>query len=228
MTEILLIAVSEQRDRLARLLRDAGYEVLVADSANAASDILHTRAPSLMISEIRLGPFNGLHVLIRHQLTHPRMRAIFLDRVYDPVLAADAHRLGASYLGQLGEDATLLEHVALEIQSVTQEQETASATPRRRWPRQTPTQELVVRIEEAPARVVDVSYGGLRLEIADGSAIRQPLRIAFPDYGKSFLARPVWSHPAAAGRIWCGAELFGGSAAAEQEWRRLVDSVRRS
>jgi ActR/RegA family two-component response regulator len=225
MTEILLIAVSEQRDRLARSLRDAGYEVLVAETANAASEILQAHAPSLMISEIRLGPFNGLHVLIRHQLSHPRMRAIFLDRIYDPVLAADAERLGATYLGQLGDDAKLLEHVALEIQNVPQE--TTSVTPRRRWPRQAPTQELVVRVEEAPARVIDLSYGGVRLEIADPTAIREPLRIAFPGYGKSFLARAVWTHPTAAGRIWCGAELFGGGAAAEQEWRWLVDSVRR-
>jgi DNA-binding response OmpR family regulator len=216
---ILLIAVSGEVQHFEKLLRDAGYGVIVAHTVHAAGELLKTQSPDLLISEIRLGPFNGLHVLIRHQTTHPRMRAIFLDRVYDSVLALEAQRLGATYLSTPVEGTQLLEQVALAV---------ANLSPRRRWPREQPPQELVARINTAPARVVDLSYGGLRLELSATSAVPHELQIAFPRFGKSFTARAVWTHPASVGMLWCGAELSAMSPVAEREWRVLVDTVRAS
>lgn len=215
MTEILLVAFSGQGPHLAKLLRDAGNNVILVETADAARQVLKSHSPDLLISEIRLGPFNGLHVLIRHQGSHPRMRAILLDHIYDPVLADDARQHGAAYLSEPIDDAKLLEQVSREVTRIIP----------RRWPRKQPIQELMARIEATPARVVDLSYGGLRLEIDTGSEVPQQLRIAFPRFDKAFVARAVWTHPGSSGTLWCGVELFTASTAAETEWRLFVDSV---
>ena len=216
MAEILLVVSSGQGARLAKLLRDAGNDVILVETAHAAREVLSSHSPDLLISEIRLGPFNGLHVVIRHHASHPRMRAIVLDRAYDPVLADEARRHGAAYLSEPIEDTKMLEQVSLE---------TKSGTAVRRWPRKQPIQELIARIEATSARVIDLSYGGLRLEIEAVSEIPQQLRIAFPRFDKAFVARAVWTHPAASGTLSCGVELFTTNPAAETEWRLFVDSV---
>jgi CheY-like chemotaxis protein len=215
MTEILLVVFSGQGPHLAKLLRDTGHSVIVVETATAARDVLRTHLPDLLISEIRLGPFNGLHLLIRHQVSHPRMRAILLDAVYDSVLEDEARRHGAAYLSGPIDDAKLIQQVAREIARITL----------RRWPRKQPIHELTASVESTPARVVDLSYGGLRLEIDTLSEVPHQLRIAFPRFDKAFVARSVWTHPGSSGTLWCGAELFTASAAAETEWRLFVDSV---
>jgi response regulator RpfG family c-di-GMP phosphodiesterase len=215
MTEILLVAFSGKGPHRAKVLREAGHNVILVETAEAARDVLKTYSPDLLIAEIRLGPFNGLHVLIRHQVSHPRMRAILVDRAYDPVLADDAREHGAAYLSEPVEDAKLLEQVSREITHIIP----------RRWPRKQPIHELTARIESTSARVVDLSYGGARLEIATASEVPQQMRIAFPRIDKAFVARAVWTHPVASGMLWCGVELFTSSATAETEWRLFVDSV---
>ena len=143
------------------------------------------------------------------------MRGILLDAVYDPVLEDEARRHGAAYLNEPIDDVTLLEQVEREIARSTS----------RRWPRKQPIHELTARVESTPARVVDLSYGGLRLEIEAVSEVPQQLRIAFPRFDKAFVARAVWTHPGSSGTLWCGAELFTANAGAETEWRLFVDSV---
>jgi len=51
--------------------------------------------PSLLISEVRLGEYNGLHLVLHAQAHH--IPAIVIGR-NDPVLERDAEQLAASYL----------------------------------------------------------------------------------------------------------------------------------
>ena len=216
MAQILLVTFSGLGRALLRLLSDAGHEVLVTETAAAAIDVLASHSPDLMISEIRLGAFNGLYLVLRHQESHPRMRAILLDRSYDSVLAGDAHHYGATYLSEPLDEANLLEQVSREL---------AKTTSQRRWPRKQPTDELVAHVDETSARVLDLSYGGLRLEVPQAASVPNQLHLVFPGFGLAIQARSVWTHPASHGSMWCGAELLAATLAAESKWRHLVDSV---
>ncbi len=54
-------------------LEKHGYDVLVADSASTARQILHKDAPGLVLMDIHLGDANGLklvHAMRQHEETH--------------------------------------------------------------------------------------------------------------------------------------------------------------
>ena len=198
------------------ILEGAGHDVISADSAPQAFDILASSSPDLLISDVRLGAFNGLHLVIRHRSSHSTMRAIILDSKHDPVLADDARHHGATYLaGPIGE-AQLLAAVSREL---------AEKSPQRRWPRKRPLDPLVVSADERPARVLDLSYGGLKLETEREGDFPGPFHVVVPGLGLPIEARPVWTHPAPSGTWWCGAEVFTPSSQTEEAWRQFVDSL---
>ncbi len=214
---ILVAATSGCGPARQTFLECAQHEVVLASTAPRAIEVLASHSPDLLVSEIRLGPFNGLYLVIRHQESHPRMRAILIDQTYDRVLNRDAQRYGATYLSEPIDDATLLDHVSRSL----------GGAPKRRWPRKQLAGELIAEVQQRSARVLDLSYGGLRLEMPDTTEFPGRFPVVFPGRGLAIQARAVWTHPAAPGAMWCGAERFEADPTTETEWRHLVDSVQR-
>ena len=83
------------REGLAELLESAGYETLAVDGFEFAMSILRTAPPDVMITDIRLGDYNGLQLVINSPAPVP---AIVISGFPDPVLRSDAEHLGAAYL----------------------------------------------------------------------------------------------------------------------------------
>src|SRR6202790_2827035 len=79
---------------LASELAAAGYETLVASDFDEGKALLAKR-PSLLITEIKLGAYNGLHLAIRAQAIGTPTLVIGDP---DPVLEADAKRQRALYV----------------------------------------------------------------------------------------------------------------------------------
>jgi len=91
---VLLVAPSPHLAvTLVAWLRDAGYEVILVTSFASAKALEH--GPSLLISEVRLGDYNGLHLAIRAR-AHD-IPAIVVGHS-DRVLQRDAEQVGATYL----------------------------------------------------------------------------------------------------------------------------------
>jgi DNA-binding response OmpR family regulator len=82
--------------RLVEPLRDAGFDVAVATTFEAAKQRLAMRPPNLLIAASRLGLFNGMHLVVRGHLDHPTMAAILTAHQKDPVLEAEASAYGAA------------------------------------------------------------------------------------------------------------------------------------
>lgn len=82
--------------RLAQPLTDAGYHVTGATTFEAAKRSLTAHPPHLLIAALRLGLFNGLHLVLRGRLDHPEMAAIVTAGFKDPVLEAEATTYGAA------------------------------------------------------------------------------------------------------------------------------------
>ena len=102
-------------------LTDAGCAPLVVSSFSAAKQYLEEN-PCLLISEVRLGEYNGLHLALRAQ-AHG-VPAVILGEP-DVVLQREATQLGAIYLSR-GIDAQQLLSV---IRPLTE----LAARPGRRW-----------------------------------------------------------------------------------------------
>ena len=83
------------RRGLETLLQQAGYEVVVAASVPQAQKALNEDAPDLIITDVRLGEFNGLQLLATSSRPIP---AIVATAFADPALEIEAARLGAHYL----------------------------------------------------------------------------------------------------------------------------------
>ena len=75
-------------------LGSAGYELAIVTTFEAAKALLETK-PALIISELKLGEYNGLHLALK-------ARAVGIPTIivgpHDAVLQKDADELGATYL----------------------------------------------------------------------------------------------------------------------------------
>src|SRR5262249_40561382 len=73
------------------------FRVTVADTFQDAKAGLQ-EPPALLVAEIRLGEYNGLHLVLRGKAIRNSMAAIVTSRVLDPVLQANAEELGATFV----------------------------------------------------------------------------------------------------------------------------------
>jgi two-component system response regulator YesN len=86
-------------DALERALKQTG-ELEVAALANFADArrALHTNSFDVLITDVRLGAFNGLQLAVLGADLNPGIQLIVFSGFDDPVLRTEAERLGAVYL----------------------------------------------------------------------------------------------------------------------------------
>jgi DNA-binding NtrC family response regulator len=72
----------------------AGYDVALAQSFESAKLQLDDRL-DLLVSELKLAEYNGLHLALRAQARHI---ASIVMGVHDPVLERDAEQIGVIYV----------------------------------------------------------------------------------------------------------------------------------
>jgi DNA-binding response OmpR family regulator len=206
------------REGLAEFLQEAGYEAVAVGTFEEASRILRTEPPDLLIADVRLGPFNGLQLVI----SSPQpISAIIITGFADPVLEADARRRGADYVLKPVSPSRLLDLVAQKISA----SRPGFGTPRR-WERKPVIGGMPISVDDAPARIVDVSYGGLRFETQrklQGPDATRPdsLSITLPTAQLSVKAKLVWENLIGEGTWMCGAAIFQET----PEWHGLVDAI---
>ena len=96
-----IVVVSQDGERLHTLideLLDAGY---VASGASTFADgrlLVQSESPDLVIADERLGPFNGLHLIVMGRAQHPNMKAIITSHARDAALENDARRMDVGCL----------------------------------------------------------------------------------------------------------------------------------
>ena len=205
------------REGLAEFLEEAGYEAVAVGTFEEATRVLRTSPPDLLIADVRLGPFNGLQLVISSPQPIP---AIIITGFADPVLESDARRRGADYVLKPVSPSRLLDLVAQKLAAARP----AFGTPRR-WERKPVIGGLPISVDDTPARIVDVSYGGLRFEMqraqaADG-VLPESLSITLPHTQLSVKAKLVWENLIGEGTWMCGAALFQET----PEWHGLVDAI---
>lgn len=211
------------RSAVVQALTAAGSLVTCASDFEEAKKRLSFAPPDLLVASIQLGTHNGLHLVVRAQADNPGMPAIVFHSKHDPVLEDEAAKVGAAYLTTPLDEQSL---VSLVAQLLTQSNRVPAPTVERRWPRK--TVQVTARIAGADATVVDVSYGGLRLELSGvpDERLSRISTVYIPDLG--FLQiHPIWARGGAfpTGRWWCGAEVTDGESRDAEAWRRFVDSL---
>jgi two-component system, NtrC family, response regulator GlrR len=101
-------------DMFTGILRLAGHEVTSFNRFEAAKAYLSVAKPDVLISDVRLGAFNGLQLVVFAKIQHPEMIAIVLTGFDDPVLRTEAAHAGASYLVKPVDTQRVLELVEMK------------------------------------------------------------------------------------------------------------------
>jgi DNA-binding response OmpR family regulator len=96
-------------------LGSAGYELAIVTTFVAAKALLET-SPALLISEVKLGEYNGLHLALKARTAG--IPSIVIGP-HDPVLERDANELGAVYLTSVLRRRHVLDVVAERLGSTT-------------------------------------------------------------------------------------------------------------
>ena len=204
------------RAGLAMLLMDAGYEAITASTVPAAIKMLSEEHPDLLLVDIRLDEYNGLHLVAMRPEPIP---AIVLTGYADPSIEADARRLGAEFLLKPVAPAVLISLV----KRLLSEGHLSSAMPRR-WSRKAVTRDVFVDIDNTTARMLDVSYGGVCVELHRNAGAGPPglFKMIVPPADLPVPVEVVWSRRRDATTWLCGGVV------SENEftnWRTVVDSM---
>ena len=96
----MLVVATERRLRgkTAFWLRAAGYRVDVADSFAQAREKIDASAPACLITSVKLGMYNGLHLIARTRCSHSSVAFVLMHDVFDPVLESEARSHDSEFL----------------------------------------------------------------------------------------------------------------------------------
>jgi DNA-binding NtrC family response regulator len=79
------------------LLRAVGYGVIGVSSYEEGKQELATM-PDLLITDVRLGVYNGLQLVMRGRMLNPRLQAIVITGYADQIVRREAVHLQAEHL----------------------------------------------------------------------------------------------------------------------------------
>jgi DNA-binding NtrC family response regulator len=122
-----LLVVNADHDRLRateEILVSAGFLVTCASSFDQAKRGLLCAPPDLLVTDVRLGAYNGLHLVVRAHSDHPSMPAIVMDVHHDQVLESETKNAGAVYVGKPLDAGPLVALVRKLEQEAQETQET--------------------------------------------------------------------------------------------------------
>jgi DNA-binding response OmpR family regulator len=194
-------------------LRRAGFSARASSSFPDARRALEEGpAPEILVTDVRLGPYNGLHLVAVARVEFPRAFAIVIGGA-DHVLEVEATGLGARYLSGPVSSQALLATIGGVM---------AVERPRRRWPRKRLPIEVPAVIGGIPGRLLDVSYGGACIEVFGASMPSEAVDIQIPELGMDLHGLRVWAHRADPLQpVSFGVEI----STADQRWQQYVDAV---
>jgi DNA-binding response OmpR family regulator len=215
-----ILALDDDENTLSgmvELLRDAGYVVTGADTYDAAKRLLAIGSYDLFVTDVRLRGFNGINLVRQSAADHPDMALVIITGYDEPMIEFEAARYGAQFVRKpfkaddfLGACATCLSRVRRK----------------RRWTRRRVIGGFRVIANHRPAAAVDVSYGGLRLEVAGTQDLPDRFDLEVEGIGLRMEVETVWTRPSADGRsLTCGVALATDATPAARTWRAIVDRL---
>ena len=102
----------------------------------------------------------------------------------------------------------------------------AKVRRQRRWPRKRVVGGFRVTVGGRPAAVVDVSYGGLRLELPEPAPMSESFDVEVAGIGLHLEVQAVWSQASEQSTCTlCGATLAAEHTPSARTWRAIVDRL---
>ena len=201
---------------IVELLRDAKFLVTAATNYEAARRLLAMGSYDLLVSDVRLRGFNGINLIRQCAAEHGEMALVIITGYDEPTIEFEAGRYGAKFVKKPIQPTEFLNTINDALSKVRRQ---------RRWTRKRVVQGFRVTAHGHPAAVVDVCYGGLRLEVANVDELPSSFDVEVGGIGLHFEVDCVWASHSSDGSIVCGAALATDATPAARTWRAIVDRL---
>jgi CheY-like chemotaxis protein len=215
-----ILALDDDENTLSgivELLRDSGYVVTGSETYDAAKRLLAIGSYDLFVTDVRLRGFNGINLVRQSAVDHPDMALVIITGYDEPMIELEAARYGALFVRKPFKPDDFLSACATCLSRVRR---------KRRWTRRRVIGGFRVTANSRPAAALDVSYGGLRLEVAGPDDLPDTFDLVVEGIGLRMEVETVWSRPSPDGRSrMCGVALATDSTPSARTWRAIVDRL---
>ena len=202
---------------IVELIRESGHDVTGVGAYDGAKQLLAQGSYDLLVSDVRLRSFNGLHLVMQTRADHPETAVIIITGYDDPLIELEAHRYHAELVRKPIKPAQFAALVNDVLSGVRRQ---------RRWPRKRVEGGFRVTVKGRNAAVVDVSYGGLRLEMPDKAPLPDLFDVEVTGIGLNLEVQPVWTQTTnEANGTLIGATIAAEHSASARTWRAIVDRL---
>ena len=198
------------------LLSESGCDVVPTSAYEDAKHQLARSTFDVFLTDVHVRSFNGLHLVMKVRKESPETAIVIMTGYDEPLLELEAGRYSAVLIKKPITATALFDAVRRSLRT---------ARRQRRWPRTRVAGGVRVTAAGRPAAVVDVSYGGLCLQIPNTGPLPSSFDVEVSGIGLHLVVEPVWSSTAAAGAVLCGAALAPDTSAAVHTWREIVDRL---
>ena len=204
---------------LLELLRRTGYSAAGALHFDTASGLVRAIPFDLMIAGVKPGADSSLDLIRLARDHQPGMAVIAMTPIHDPLVEEECTRLGVTCLVKPLDLPPFLSIVAEKVSDLSR---------RRRWARKHILGGFAASVAGHKAKVVDMSYGGFRLEMP--APLETPLpsavEVTLLSFGLSVNATVVWSRNVDNPGPWLsGAALRETDESTARAWRVVVDAL---
>ena len=202
---------------IVELLRDAGHLVTAAATFDMARRLLAIGPYELLITDINLRGFNGIDLVRQCHRDYPEMAIMIITGYDDHLMETEAARYGACFARKPIKASEFLSTVTACLAAVRRQ---------RRWMRKRVTGPFNVTAHGQPAAVVDVSYGGMSLEIISPEDLPQTFDVKLAGIGLTLTVDVVWWRVSPEkGAVQCGASIAADATPSARTWREIVDRL---
>jgi DNA-binding response OmpR family regulator len=200
-----------------KLLQRRDYRISTAWTLENAYRRVTEQPIDLVVAGTKIGSLNGLQFIVSCRTRRPELAGILIAAQREHVPEMEAWRHGITPVIQPLESEHFLMLVAEKLAAIRR---------RQRWPRKRVTTDISVDVAGAPGRLLDVSYGGLRFEVAgEHYDLRSQVQVDIPLAALRVNAELVWSARGHDGSTClCGVSILGDQHPVPV-WRDFVDNI---
>jgi hypothetical protein len=208
---VLVLPTGALVDKVTAALPAGDTVVAIVSDFRTARALLFADV-DLVVSELKLGAYNGLHLAMSAGQQGIRGLVLGPD---DPVLMAEATGLAVPYLSAPFTHDRLVAALAMPVARREQRQFTRKTVSR-----------IDAYVDTTPVALVDLSYGGVRFEASPDGTIPATFVLRLPHAETSWQAQRIWSLPASESAAAVhGAAVVSPDPVATLAWRAVVDSA---
>ena len=194
----------------------AGYSTIAASSFSEIRELLSVYQPEALVSTVRLGDYNGVHLAIVTRMKHGPVPTILLGEA-DHVLEQEAARAGAHYLRLPVSVAELVDAIRQRVEQ---------ARPLRRYVRHQPAEPIPVVAGGIAGRVVDFSELGIGVAVSpiNATTVADDVEVSVALCGMTLTGKRIW-HRATGDELRCGIALDLPTSDDTFRWRVAIDQM---